>query len=182
MLEAGIGRVDVGCCWLLLIADGCYWLQLIAASCCWLLDDCWLRLGYYWLLLVAAGCCWLLLVAAGCCWLLDDAGCGWNTACRRKSLWIFSGYWWLAAKTFLQATKTLNNFGTLMVCGKGNSAGGKVFDNFRRRDEEVWLRQILEMSLNFFCWRRKNCTKSRPKKDLGIICKKDWKGNGRKYF
>ena len=75
-LEAGIGRVDVGCCRLLLIADGCYWFQLVAAGillvatgccmiagsgwdtagCCWLLDDCWLRLGYCWLQLVAASC------------------------------------------------------------------------------------------------------------------------------
>ena len=66
-LEDGIGRVDVGCCWLLLIADGCYWL----------LDDCWLRLGY----------CWLLLVASGC-WMI--AGCGWDTASRRESFWILS--------------------------------------------------------------------------------------------
>ena len=53
-LEDGIGRVDVGCCWLLLIADGCYWL----------LDDCWLQLGCWWLLLVASDC-WMMLVAAG---------------------------------------------------------------------------------------------------------------------
>ena len=82
-LESGIGRVDVGCCWLLLIADGCYWL----------LDDCWLRLGYCSLLLVASGC-WMVAV------------CGWDTACRRKSLWIFSGCWCIAAKTILQAKKS----------------------------------------------------------------------------
>ena len=117
-LEASIGRVGVGCCWLLLIADGCYCLLLVAASCCWFLDDCWLWLGYCLLLLVAAGCCWLL---DDCCWLLecclqakkffehfrdfDDLRL--RQFCRRKSVWIFPEYWWFAAKTILQAKKSL---------------------------------------------------------------------------
>ena len=104
-LEDGIGRVDVGCCWLLLIADGCYWLQLVATGRCWLLlaaggccriaaawtmvvDDCWSRLGYY---------------------LLIDR---W-----RRSLWTHSGYWIFAAKTILQAKKSVNIFRIMMICG-----------------------------------------------------------------
>ena len=76
-------------CWLLLITADCWWLLLVAG----------------WLV-VAAG---ILLVAASCFWLLDDASCVWNTACRRrKSLWIFSGCWWFAAKTILQAKNSLN--------------------------------------------------------------------------
>ena len=87
------------CCWLLLLiaAAGC---------CCWLLVDCWL------LLLIAAVdcCCWLLLLVSG--WLLVAAAdcCCWNTACWWKDLWVFSGYWWFAAKTILQAKKSSNIF------------------------------------------------------------------------
>ena len=111
------------CCWLLLLvvaAGCCCWLILLIAavdSCCWLL-----------LLVVAAGCCcWYLLIAGvdGCCWLLlliaqkvfeyfrvvDDLRL--RQICRRKSLWIFSGCWRFAAKTNLQAKKSLNIFGWL---------------------------------------------------------------------
>ena len=82
------------CCWLLMLdaaVDCCCWLLLlVAVDCCW-----WL------LLLIAAAdcCCWLLLLiaAAGCC---------------PKGLWVFRGYsWWFAAKTILQAKKSLNIFG-----------------------------------------------------------------------
>ena len=112
---SGAGRTKAGCC--------CSWLLLLVAAfgrCCWLL-----------LLIAAAGCCcWLLLLiaAAGCCcWLLlliaqkffeyfrnivDDLRL--RQFCRRKSLWIFSGCWWFAAKTNLQAKKSLNIFGLLM--------------------------------------------------------------------
>ena len=109
------------CCWLLLpiaAADCCCWLLLLVAAvdfCCWLL------------LLIAAGgcCCWLLLLVAAvdcCCWLLlliaaqkvfeffrnivGDLRL--RQICRRKILWIFSGCWWFAAKTNLQAKKSLN--------------------------------------------------------------------------
>ena len=116
------------CCWLLLLiaaVDCCYcycWLLLLVAAagcCCWLL-----------LLVAAAGCCWLLLLVAAagcCCWLLllvliaqkvfeyfrvvDDLRL--RQICRRKSLWIFSGCCWFAAKTILQAKKSLNIFGLL---------------------------------------------------------------------
>ena len=39
--------------------------------------------------------------------------------CRWKNLWIFSGHWWYAAKTILQAKKSLNLFAEVM--GKLNS-------------------------------------------------------------
>ena len=125
------------------------------AGCCW----CWLLL-----LIVAAGCCcWLLLLVAAvdcCCWLLlliaaqkvfeyfrdivDDLRL--RQICRRKSLWIFSGCWWLAAKTNLQAKKSLNIFGLLMICGQDKFAGEKVFEYFRVVDEEslnisrIWVK------------------------------------------
>ena len=123
---------DAGCCcwWLLLIAFAgccCWWLLLIAlAGCCcwWLLLIALAGCCCWWLLLVAfAGCCcwWLLLVAfAGCCcwwWLLIAfAGC-WLP----ESLRIFPEYWWFAAKTILQAKKSLNLFGCWW----------KVFEYFR---------------------------------------------------
>ena len=119
------------CCWLLLLVaavDCCCWLLplIVAAGCC-----CWL------LLLVAAVdcCCWLLLLIVAvdcCCWLLlliaavDCPRSLWifpeyswwfaaKTICRRRSLWIFSNCWWSAAKTNLQAKKSLNSFGLLMI-------------------------------------------------------------------
>ena len=132
--------VDVGCCcWLLLLVaavDCCCWLLLLIVApggCCWLLllvaavDCC----CCWWLLVAAAGCCcWLLLLVAAvdcCCWwllliaqkvfeyfrnIVDDLRL--RQICRRKSLWIFSGCWWFAAKTNLQAEKSLNNFGLLV--------------------------------------------------------------------
>ena len=51
--------------------------------------------------------------------------------CRWKTLWIFSGFGWCAAKTNLQAKKTLINFGILMIRGQDNFAGEKVFESFR---------------------------------------------------
>ena len=124
-------------CWLLLLvaaAGCCCWMLLLVADagcCCWLL-----------LLVAAAGCCcWLLLLvaAAGCCcwtvfecfrdigdlrlrqfcrrkslWILsgvDDLRL--RQFCRQKSLWIFSGADDFAAKTILQAEKSLNIFGLL---------------------------------------------------------------------
>ena len=140
-LEASIGRVDVGCCWLLLIADGCYWLQLVAAGCwmiagcgwdtagccwllddwCWLLDDCWLWLGYCWLLLVTG---WSLLVAGVllACekdfeYFRDKNDLQLRQICRQKTPWIFPGYWWFAAKTHLKAKNSLNFSRILMICG-----------------------------------------------------------------
>ena len=96
-----VAAVDC-CCWLLLLVaavDCCCWL--IAVDCC-----CWLLL-----LIAAVGCfCWLLLLVA-------FAGC-----CCPKSLWIFPEYsWWFAAKTNLQAKKSLNIFGCWW----------KVFEYFR---------------------------------------------------
>ena len=124
-LEAGIGRVAVGRCWLMLIADGCYWLLLVAG----------------WLL-VAAG---ILLVAAGIPLQAKKSLknsrilmiCGWDNFagekvfeyfqdivdlrvrkfCRRKCLWIFSGQWWFESKTILQPKKSLNIFGIKNICG-----------------------------------------------------------------
>ena len=97
------------CCWLLLLivaAGYCCWLLLLVAAvdcCCWLL-----------LLIAAAGCCcWLLLIAAVdcCCWLLLLIA----AVDFPKGLWIFPEYsWWFAAKTNLQAKKSLNIFGLLM--------------------------------------------------------------------
>ena len=124
-----VAAVDC-CCWLLLVvvAGCCCWLLLlIAADCCWLL-----------LLLVAVvGCsCWLLLLEY--CSLAGKSLnisrllliCGQDNSagekvfeffqdtvdlhlrqfCRRKSLWIFPGYCWFAAKTILQAKRSLNSF------------------------------------------------------------------------
>ena len=86
----------------------------------------------------------------------------WSAACRRKSLWIFSGYrwfaaktilhtreslwmfpgyWWFAAKTNLQAKKPLNFSRILMICGKDNSTGEKVFEFFQDIDD-LRLRRI----------------------------------------
>ena len=108
-------------------------------SCwCWLLintADCW------WLLLIAG---WLL-VAAGIllnggkvfdyfqiilfCGLDNFAGekvfqyfqdidvLRLRQLCRRKSLWVLPRYWRFAAKTFLQARKSLNISRILMFCG-----------------------------------------------------------------
>ena len=161
-LKAGIGRVDVGCCRLLLIADGCHWLQLVAASCCWLLDDCWLRL-------VAAGGCWLPLeYCLQAEKSLNNFGIlmiwGWDNfagekvfeflqyfdqlrlrqICRRKNLWIFPGFWWFAAKTILQAKTSLNIFEEAM-----KKFGKNKFLNclriLRRSDEEIWRRQVLKL-------------------------------------
>ena len=132
------------CCWLLLLVaavDCCCWLLLLiaAAGCC-----CWL------LLLIAAVdcCCWLLLLVAAQKLfeyfrnIIDDlrlrqfAGeevfqyfrvvddLRLRQICRRKSLWIFSGCWWFAAKTNLQAKKSLNIFGSWW----------KVFEFFQNID------------------------------------------------
>ena len=49
--------------------------------------------------------------------------------CRWKSLWIFSGYRWSADKTNLQAKKSLNVFGILMICGQDNFA----------REKNLWI-------------------------------------------
>ena len=134
-----IAAVD-SCCWLLLLvvaAGCCWWLMLLTAavdSCCWLLllvvADCWC----WWLLLVAAvgSCCWLMLLIAQKVFeyfrVADDLRP--RQICRRKSLWIFSGCWWFAAKTNLQAKKSLNTFGLLMGCGQDKFAGEKVFEYF----------------------------------------------------
>ena len=37
--------------------------------------------------------------------------------CKRKSVGIFPGCWWFAAKTILQVKKSLNIFGLSMICG-----------------------------------------------------------------
>ena len=37
--------------------------------------------------------------------------------CRRKSIGIFPGCWWFAAKTILQVKKSLHIFGASMICG-----------------------------------------------------------------
>ena len=36
--------------------------------------------------------------------------------CRRKKFWIFSGDWWFASKTTLQAKKSLNVSKIMMIC------------------------------------------------------------------
>ena len=127
---------DGCCCWLMLLiaaAGCCCWLLLLVAAvgcCCWLLlliaavDCCsWLLLLIAvvdcccWLLLLIAAvdcCCWLLLLIAVvdcCCWLLLLIAA---VDCP-KSLWIFPEYdCWFAAKTILQAEKSLNIFGLLV--------------------------------------------------------------------
>ena len=65
--------------------------------------------------------------------------------CRRKSLWIFPEYWWVAAQTILQAKKSLNNSMILIICGSGNFAGEKVFGYFQDIDE---------VRLSHFCRRK----------------------------
>ena len=118
-------------CWLLMVATGCSWLLLVAAGCSMIAGCGWDTTDCYWLLLVAAGCCWLLLVAAGCWMMLVAAGirlAGGKVFeyfrdiddlrlrhfCRRKKLWIISGYWWFAAKENLQEKKSLSIFVTVM--------------------------------------------------------------------
>ena len=167
-----IAAVDC-CCWLLLliaaVAGCCCWLLLlvvVAGCCCWLLllvaaagCCCWLLL-----LIVAAGsCCWLLLLVAAadcCCWLLlliaqkvfeyfqntvDDLRL--RQFCRRKSLWIFSEYSWrFAAKTNLQAKKSLNIFGLLLkglwiFPEYGWEEGGR---EFRLGEVGSWLQPVNE--------------------------------------
>ena len=160
-LESGIGRVDVGCCWLLLTANGCHWLG----------DDCWLRLGYCWLLLVASGCSTMLfaagiLLAGGkvfeylrdiddlrlrqFCrrrsfeYVQDNEYLRLRQFCRRKSLWIFPGYWWFAAKTILQAKKSLNFFEEAMK-KFGKDKFWNCLRKVRRGDEEIWQKQVLKL-------------------------------------
>ena len=100
-------------CWLIAAADCCCWLLLsiAAVDCCyWLLVACWLLLGdcCCWLLVA----CWLIAAADCCCWLLLLIAA---VDCCPKSLWIFLGYsGWFAAKTILQAKKSLNIFGLLV--------------------------------------------------------------------
>ena len=120
-LESGIGRVDVGCCWLLLIADGCYWLQLVAAGCWMIAGYGWDTAGYCWLLLVTG---WLLLVAGVLLagekvfeFFRDFDDLRLKQFCRRKSLLIFPGYWWFEAKTILQAKKSSKISRIMMTCG-----------------------------------------------------------------
>ena len=108
--------MNAGCCCCLLLVtaavDCCCWLLLLIVVR-WLVAAGILLAGW---LLVAAGC-WMI----GACWLTAD--CGWDVFagekvceyfqkfddlqltqfCRRKSLWIFPGYWWFVAKTILQA-------------------------------------------------------------------------------
>ena len=48
--------------------------------------------------------------------------------CRRKSLWIISGYWWFSSRKILQAKKFLNIFRIMMICGENSFAGEKVFE------------------------------------------------------
>ena len=106
MLVAAAGRC---CCWLLLVG----WMLLVAPAV-----DC-----RCWLLLLVAG--WLP-VAAGILFAggkvfeyfrdIDDLRL--KQLCRRKTLWIFSGCWWFAAK----------------ICEK-------VFENFQDIDD-LRLRQF----------------------------------------
>ena len=144
------------CCWLLLLVAAfgcCCWLLLLVAAvdcCCWLLLLMAAAGGCCWLLLLVAavdGCCWLLLLVAAvdcCCWLLLLVAqkvfeyfrnivdyLRLRQICRRKSLWIISGCWYFAAKTNLQAKKSLNIFGCWW----------KVFEYFRI---------VVEESLNIF--------------------------------
>ena len=102
-------------------------------SVCWTMEEIWLRVwkrgithmvfyvrSWHWscwcrLLLITADGWWLLLIAgwllvasriqlvAAVYWMIA-ADCR-SAACMRKSLWKISGYWWFAAKTFLQAKK-----------------------------------------------------------------------------
>ena len=37
-----------------------------------------------------------------------------------------------------------------MICGQDIFTGKKVFESFRRGNEEIWLRQILKLSENIF--------------------------------
>ena len=150
---------SVDYCWFLMVATGCCWSPLVAAGC-WMIAGCGRDTG---------GCCGLLLVAASCwviagrvwdtaCWTI--AGCCWIIAgdrvfeyfqeiddlrlrqfSRRKSLWILPGYWWFAAKTILQAKKSLNISRILMICGSDKFAGEKIFEYFQEIDD-LRLRQF----------------------------------------
>ena len=114
-------------CWLLLINADSWWLLLVAAGC-WMIAGCGWDTAVCWKI---AACGW---DTAGC-WMI--AGCGWDILagekvfeyfqdtddlrlrqfCRRNSLWIFSGFWWYAAKTILQAKKSLSFSRIMMICG-----------------------------------------------------------------
>ena len=66
--------------------------------------------------------------------------------CRRKSLWILSGYWWFASKTILQVKKSLNIFRMMVICVVDNFAGEKVLEFFQdNADLRLWQ----------FCQRKK---------------------------
>ena len=121
-LESGIVRVDVGCCRLLLIADGYYWLQLVAAGCRMIAGCGWDTAGYCWLLLVTG---WSLLFAGVLLagekvfeFFRDFEDLRLRQVCRRKSLRIFSSCWWFAAKTSLQAKKSMKKFGCWWFASK----------------------------------------------------------------
>ena len=155
------------CCWWLLL------LVAVAGGCCWLL------------LVVAAagGCCWLLLlvvvaVAGCCCWLLlfiarklfeffrDLGDLRLEQFCRRKSLWIFSGCWWFAAKTILQAKgleyfrvvdeKSLNISRTLMGgrWKRVSPRGSRVVDGRKRMNKNGRALGIYTRLVT--CWARTN--------------------------
>ena len=139
------------CCWLLLlvaVADCCCWLLLlvVAVDCC-----CWLLLLTAFV--AADCCCWLLLfITAAGCWKVfeyfrDVGELRLREVCRRKGLWIFSGCWWFAVKTNLQAKKSSDFFGLLVKSlwifseywweegGRVSPRGSRVVDGRQRMNK-----------------------------------------------
>ena len=117
-------------CWLLLIIADWWWLLLVAAGC-WMVAAC----GWD-----TASCCWVtacwMIAGGGVFEYIQDIDClrlrqffrgkvfeyfqeiddlRLRQFCMRKRLWLFSEYWSVAAKTTLQAKKSLNHCRILMV-------------------------------------------------------------------
>ena len=120
-----IAAVDC-CCWLLLLID--------AAGCC-LIAGC----GWNTACWMIAGCCWNTAhwMIAGCCWntaCCMIASCCWNAACWPEIPWIIPGYWWYAAKTSLQAKKSLNISRILMIgwWKRVSPRGSRLVDGSKR--------------------------------------------------
>ena len=95
--------------------------------------------------------------------------------CRRKSLWIFSGYCWFGSKTILQGKKSVNIFRILLIWIWDNFAGEKVFEYFQDKDDlrlrQFWRKKFFEYFQDNDDLRiRQNCRR----KSLWIFSGKWW--------
>ena len=136
--------------WLLLAAGRLLagWLLVAAVSClCWP-ESLWIFPGYWWFATKTSlqakksfNIFGLLIFAAkqvcrrkSSGWFQDTNDLWLRQFCRRQSLWIFSGYWWFAAETSLQAKKSLN-ISRILMRGRWKRffpRGSRVVDGSKR--------------------------------------------------